>query len=73
MALKLKKSDKVSIVADVTEWPKGSGKQVLDIRTFVITSTSKGEFIPTGKGVQIPAEKAEKFAFLLLKLVKENI
>ena len=66
-----KKSEKVKVVSQVMEW---QGKEVLDIRTYVIASKGpqKGKWIPTGKGVQIPVEKGERFLKLALKDFRES-
>ena len=66
------KSEKVKIIADVIEWPVDSGTMVLDIRTHVQTKTSGTKYIPTGKGVQIPFDEAERFASRMLKMVKSR-
>lgn len=67
----LKKGEKVKVVSQVMEW---QGKTVLDIRTYVVASRGDqaGSWIPTGKGVQVPADKAERFLELALKDVRAS-
>lgn len=71
MSVVLKKSEKVKIKAQCTKW---QGEEILDIRVHVIASKGpdKGAWIHTGKGVQIPMDKAEEFARRVLKMVKEH-
>ena len=56
----LKKGPKVKVVSQLMEW---NGSMVLDIRTYVIASKgpNAGEWIPTAKGIQIPADRATRF------------
>lgn len=72
MSIALKKGPKVKVVSQVMEW---QGNMVLDIRTYVIASKGPqaGNWIPTGKGVQIPAEKALKFLKVALDDAKEAL
>ena len=68
----VKKSEKVKVVSQVMEW---QGKSVLDIRTHVVASKGDqaGSWIPTGKGVQVPAEKAVRFLELALEDAKAKL
>lgn len=69
-AFSIRVSDKVKIRAAVQQWPpqKADAPLVLDIRTYVVAKGGE-DFIPTQKGVQIPAEKVGYFLEKLLQLV----
>lgn len=67
----IEKGPKVKVIGAFIDWPpnKPANEQerVFDIRTWVLIAN--GDWIPTAKGVQIPADMSKKFCIRARKAV----